>query len=402
MKTPHLVSAFAALLILIAILIGGTAYAQSMEQRYVHALAGQFMKVNNKGSALQKIAFRQPDLLLIYGSSEIADRIPDYDASAIFQKYPTGFAPFEVAQSGVTSLMIAEQLASVGPDLRGKKVVISFTPSMFLTPEISPTVYAAMFSRMYANELAFSAQLDFGVKQAAARRMLNYPTTLENEPVLHFALQALAEDSPLDRALYYAVWPLGKLQTTIAELQDHWNTLTYFASHPTWQPEVPRQPAAIDWPALEAAAKDFQVAHTSSNPFGIPNSVWIAKFHNQMPLAAVGSHDKSYLGLLKNSLEWTDLDILLRVLTQLGARPLLLSRPINGTVWEAMGVSTSAQQKYYDMLQSIAAKYGVSLVDFQNHANDKYFSIDFSSHSSRLGWVYVDQTLDSFYHGTLR
>ncbi len=401
MKTPHLVPACTALLILIALLIGGTAYAQAMEQRYIHALAGQLVTVNNKGSALQKIAFQQSDLLLIYGSSEIYNHVAGYEASDVFQKYPTGFAPFEVARGGVTSLTMAEQLASIGPALQGKKVVISFTPSMFLVAESAPARYAGLFSRLYANELAFSTQLDSGVKQAAARRMLQYPQTLEKEPVLNFALQTLAEDTLLNHALYYAVWPLGKLQTMIIELQDQWNTLAYFSTHPDLQPAVQRQPGQIDWSALEATAKQFEISHTSSNPFGIPNVIWQNQFHGQLPFKIDGSEDKHYLGALKNSLEWTDLDILLRVLTQLGAQPLLLSRPIDGPVWQAMGVSRAARQAYYDKLQSIAAKYGVPVVDFQNHDADKWFSIDPSSHTSRLGWVYVDQTLDAFYHGTL-
>ncbi len=402
MKTPHLVPAFAAILILIAVLIGGTAYAQSLEQRYVHAMAGQITSITTVGSALQRIAIQQPDLLLIYGSSEITYRVPNYDASALFKKYPTGFAPFEIAHSGATSLLVAQQVAALGPDLRGKKVVISFTPSMFLAHMVTSDTYAGMFSRLHANELAFSTQLDLAVKEAAARRMLQYPQTLADEPVLNFALQTLAKDSPLDRVLYYAVWPLGKLQTTIIELQDHWNTLTYFAAHPNLRTDIPRQPAVIDWPALKTAAKQFQISHTSSNSFGIPNTAWWDHYQQQLLFKADGSDDKNYLNALKNSLEWTDLETLLRVLTQLGARPLLLGRPVDGSIWQAMGVSKAARQVYYDKLRAIAAKYHVPVVTFQNHDTDRYFSIDPSSHTSRLGWVYVDQTLDEFYHGTLR
>ncbi len=49
MKTLHLVSACAAIVRLVAILISGTAYARSMGQRYVHALASQLVTVNNTG-----------------------------------------------------------------------------------------------------------------------------------------------------------------------------------------------------------------------------------------------------------------------------------------------------------------------------------------------------------------
>ena len=402
MKTPHLVSACAAILILTIVLIGGTVYALTLEQRYVHALVGRFKMIDVVGSALPRAAVQQPDLLLMYGSSEIARRIPDYEASAVFQYYPTGFAPFEVAHAGMTSLLVAQQVSALGPSLQGKKIVISFTPSVFLSKMVSSDAYDGLFSYLHANELVFSPQLSFDVKQAAARRMLQYPATLDKDPVLTFALQLLAQDTLLSRALYDAVWPLGELQTTVIELQDHWHTVTYLAAHPDWQPDEVRRPGKINWPALEAQAQQFEVAHSTSNPFGIPNSIWLDQYHQQLPFKPAGSEDQGYVNALKHSLEWTDLDILLRILKQLGAQPLLLSRPVNGLVWQAMGVSEAARQVYYDKLQSIAAKYHVPVVDFQNHDTDKLFSIDTASHTSRLGWVYVDQTLDAFYHGTLR
>ncbi len=402
MKTPHLVSASAALFILIAALIIGTTYAQALEQRYLYALISRSIATNSKGSALQKIAFRQPDLLMIYGSSEISLKVPGFEASDVFKQYPTGFAVFEVAHSGVTSLLIAQQLASVGADLQGKKVVISFTPQMFQNKMVNSRWYDGLFSPLYANELIFSTQLDFAVKHATAQRMLHYSTTLADQPVLNFALQALARNTLLDRAAYYAIWPLGKLQTIIIELQDHWNILDYLARHPQLQPDVPRQVRPINWSALQTTARRYEVARTTNNPYGILNSTWIDTYHRALPLKPSGSEDTQFINAFQNSFEWADLEILLRILTQLGAQPLLLSRPVNGTAWQAMGVSEAARQVYYDKLQAIAAKYHVPLVDFRNHDSDKLFSVDTASHTSALGWVYVDQTLDAFYHGTLR
>ncbi len=206
--------------------------------------------------------------------------------------------------------------------------------------------------------------------------------------------------------MYYAAWPLGKLQTAIIELQDHWNALVYFAAHPNLQLNPPRHSDAFDWSALEASAKQLEIPDTASNPYGILNSIWLSVDQQQLPqpplLSTGANHDQIYLNALKNSVEWADLDILLRILTQLGAQPLLLSRPINGTVWQALGVSAATRQVYYDMLASVGAKYHVPVVDFQSHDTDKYFSIDQASHPSRLGWAYVDQVLNEFYHCTLR
>src|SRR5207244_10813054 len=85
--------------------------------------------------------------------------------------------------------------------------------------------YTTLF-RSQASELVFSTQLSFGVKQAAARRMLAYPATVTNDPLLRFALERLADASLGSRILYYAGLPLGKLHRSeehTSELQspDH-------------------------------------------------------------------------------------------------------------------------------------------------------------------------------------
>ena len=105
---------------------------------------------------------------------------------------------------------------------------------------------------------------------------------------------------------------------------------------------------------------------------------------------------------MNGSEEWSDLAILLEILKELGAQPLLMSRPINGTLYTAAGISGKAQQTFYARLQSLAGAYAMPLVDFQEYTDDRYFSFDKFSHTSREGWAIVDKTLDAYYHGNIR
>jgi D-alanine transfer protein len=131
------------------------------------------------------------------------------------------------------------------------------------------------------------------------------------------------------------------------------------------------------------------------------NSVWLAGDKNRIPPGLpVGQEDGSFLYQLNASREWSDLDVLLEVLKELGAQPLILSRPFNGAIWDANGVSRSARQAYYDKLKALVGKYGFPLVEFEDYDGERLFTIDRSSHTSRLGWVYVNQILDAFYHGS--
>jgi poly-D-alanine transfer protein DltD len=111
--------------------------------------------------------------------------------------------------------------------------------------------------------------------------------------------------------------------------------------------------------------------------------------------------DAGFLETLDRAAEWTDLDILLHGLSELGVEPILLTQPLPGTYYDYVGVSYAARQAFYTRLRSAASPFGVPVVDFANHDYDLYFVNDPNSHLSRKGWVYYAQALDAFFHGAL-
>jgi D-alanine transfer protein len=403
-RAPHLAPALVASLLVAAAVIGGELYARWIEGRYIHALAPRIFDQKINGSALQRAAFRQPDLLPIYGASELADSHGAYHASNLFRDYPTGFTIFPIGKGGTTMLTIPQKLAAIGADLRGKRVVISVTPALFLEPVASAEYYAGSFSRLHAGELAFSGDLSFAVKQAVARRMLEYPKTLEKDALLRFALERLADGSPLSRALYYAALPLGQLQNLVLRLQDHWETLAFIREQGDPAPAVRRQTARLDWSSLLVQAEREYRPHADNNPFGFYNQHWsvLASWELMYRDEEPKQTDQQFLEKLRRSKGWTDLDLVLRALRDLGARPLVLSTPIHGLYHDRLGISYSARQAYYEQLRDAAKSYDVPVLDFADHDGDRYFATDQWGHLSSKGWVHYAQALDAFYHGALR
>lgn len=405
----HLKPAIAALLLLAGGLGGFSVYARRVERRYIHALAplatpkvkGSKMEMlfpqKNQGSALQREAFRQPDLLPMYGSSELAGY--PWDASVIFRTYPTGFTPFPIGWADTTCLTFLQEFAAIGRDIRGKKVVISLSPSWFFSRDmVFPFSYLGNFSALHAGELAWSTDLSFEFKRDAARRMLEYPDTLEANPLLRFALGRLADGSPLSRLVYDIVLPLGKLENLALGLQDHWQTLTYIRAQPGLQSDVFRQRVAPDWSAWLARADEDVRRHSSNNPFGLDNQKWV---EDLQPRAAWDKDTRTgavFLSMLQQTREWVDFDLMLRGLTELGARPLILSMPIDGARYDLLGISASVRRAYYQKLREAVKPYGVPLLDFDDHEADPYFLIDWEEHLSAKGWMHYAKAMDAFYH----
>ena len=396
MKTARLVSAAAAALLLGAALATATIYARRMETRSVHAVAPQMFGQKNQGVALQRAAFRQPDLLPIYGSSDLNVR-NRYHASALFRDYPTGFTVFPVGNVGSTSLIWLQALAAVGADLHGKKVAVSLPARSFMNDMVDSHAYAANFSRLQASAFTFSTRLSFAVKQGAARRMLQYPATLANDPLLTFALEQLAAGSVSSRVLYYASVPLGTLHNVVLRLQDDWATLVFLRAQLGWGP-VPRRGAPLDWTDLLSRAEQEAQRKADNNPFGFDNAFWTANAP-EIALQKGMYPPEAVQRSVERSAEWTDLDLLLRVVRELGGDPLILSMPMNGVYFDYLGVPLPTRRAYYERLRELAKAHGVPAIDFADHDSDKYFTVDSGLHLSAKGWVYYDHALDAFFHG---
>jgi D-alanine transfer protein len=369
-----------------AILALGSLHGARLIQHYVYALAPLSFSLKNQGVALQQSAFAKPDLLPLYGSSELVKPIPD-KAARFFRRYPTDFEVFPVGKAGTTSLIILQKLAGVGKDLRGRKVAISVSPSWFFTPQIPAHYYAGNFSKLQADEFIFCADLSWDLKAAAARRMLEFPGTLTPHPLLAFALRHLAGGTKSDRLLFMLAWPFGRAETAILRAQDEFETWLFIREQGRLK-NPHRLPHELDWETflLHAAQK--------VNPGRIrdeePGGDW------QLPEA---KGDAQFLMNLRLAHEWNDFELLLRALRESGAEPLVLSMPLNGQWFDRIGVSRSARAEYLNRLRSLTQRYGVAVQDFEEHERDPRFLADHHDHLSISGWMYYNRALDDFYHG---
>ncbi len=382
---PHLRALACATLIAAVILASGVGVGERLVHRRIHALAPLTFSLKNQGVALQQTAFENPDLLPLYGSSELVKPIPD-KAAAFFRRYPTEFEVFPVGKAGTTSLIILQKLAGVGSRLRGRKVAISLSPGWFLTAQVPAHYYEGNFSKLQADEFAFCADLSWELKGAVATRMLEFPGTLARHPLLTFALRHLAGGSWSDHLLYGLAWPFGRAETAILRAQDEFET-TFFIWAQGRLKDPHRLPHRLDWETfLLHAAQKVNPGRLGDEESG---SDW------KVPET---KGDAAFLANLRLAREWGDFELLLRSLRESGAEPLLISMPLNGPWLDRTGVSRAARALYLNRLHLVASHYHFPLKDFAAHEGDPRFLADHHDHLSIEGWMYYNRALDDFFH----
>jgi D-alanine transfer protein len=324
--------------------------------------------------------------LPIYGSSELKLQLPE-NSGRFFRTAPTGFQVSPVGKAGTTSIIILQKIAALGADVRGKKLAISLSPSWFLAPVVNPRYYEGNFSLQAASGMVFGGALDFELKRDIAARMLQFPRVPGVTPLLRIALERLASGGWLDRVGFCALWPMGKAQNIVLDLEDHFQSLMFILRSVKSAPRLHTE--TVDWPKLMARAAVDASALLKTQTIRDPENV-----------PTIGpTTDAFFLARMARARESIDLNLLLRTLTQLHVRPLILSMPIPGSFWQRWGVSCSARRVHYDRVREIAKRYNCSLVDFADYDGDTDFLIVPRNHLTPKGWMFYNHALDSFFHG---
>jgi D-alanine transfer protein len=382
---PHMFSGLIASGLVAAALIAAGMVAVHREHTTILSTAPELFLLKSQGLAFQRAAADTPDVLPFYGSSELINPpVPDR-ANIFFRTAPTGFQVSPVGAGGMPPLIILQKVGALGSALRGKKLAISLSPG--LTAHPGRRGYEGNFSLMAASEMAFGTALDFELKRQIASRMLECPSTLEKSPLLEFALKRLASGGWLDRVVFYALLPIGMVQNAVLEMQDHFAALAHIRYKS--KPPPQRHPEAVDWSKL--IAKVSAVKTTDEDKTKKSSSL-----DEQI---GPGSREVAFRTRMDAGAGWTDLELLLRTLASVHARPLLLSMPLAGQFYDQTGISRSARESYYKRLRALAKRYHCALVEFEEHDEDPAFLYGHQSHLTTKGWMYYDRALDDFFHG---
>ncbi|MDD5198661.1 MAG: D-alanyl-lipoteichoic acid biosynthesis protein DltD [Terrimicrobiaceae bacterium] len=399
MKSPSLLAACAAILFIIAVIGGVRAYALAKLDRHFDQLALANVKSSRLGLETDERVLERSDYLPVYGSCELV--YPQHNRiDRFFASMPTGFRVAPSGDRGVTSLLIAERFAALGERLRGKRLIVILTPEWFFRPEANVPTYDGNFSVELALAALASPDLDPAIKQRLARRMADYPGSLAKNAFLSQFVAVNCEDSPTRHAVRPVVSWLATGFLGVQRVLDPvftWVGFEHSLSHFHVDLPAPR-PEQIDWQRdLAHGAKEFRQL-SGDNPYGFRSTLW-KKVERRPRAYLYKTNDRQFVQRLRASKEWEDYDLMLAVLHQYGAKPLIVSTPINARYFRALGTSPTAWQDYYGEVHKFAQKFGFPVVDFKSHQEDPEF-FGFADPNPK-GWIYINRAADAFYHGRL-
>ena len=395
----------AGLLFVLTVLEMGPVTKWAVTQFYLRAgvieqVAGSQSNEVFKGTILQQQGLESQDILPVYGSSEFSS-VSAFHPSALFAGNPTGFTPFLIGHGGCQDLIHVLNVASQSQALRDKKVVVILSSQWFVPEGLAPEYFAENFSALQAYRLLLNNQLTVATKQRVASRLLQFSYVTENYPLLAKLLVHYEQNDAKSCAISLIYSPLGRIEMAALEVEDALNSIKLLKiinnnnqiDARQGKLPVPKPLPLKAWTDLASQATKAGQMAVTNNSFGIEDSYYLEYINKDL------ANDKGSArnDKLTASLEYQDLQLLLDVLKQTGAKPMFVIVPINGRWADYTGFPLVERQNYYQRVHQMVAQQGFQVADFSEHEYDLYFLKDIM-HLGWKGWVDVDEAMDRFVH----
>jgi D-alanine transfer protein len=417
-RTRRPMGVFAALLATVIVITAARAtqiYAQTLASQYLRSVAPDDLLFKQLTLTFQRAALADSKILPVYGSSELYWAGDPHRAPQFFQSSPTGFSVFAVGHAGTGDLFFMQTFAALGSELHGKLLAVEDSSDWFYNPDAIPAgQYAGNFSPEIANMFVFDAPVSLDVREAGARRMLDYPDTLKDDDLLRSAIESLADATFPHLLEYELLVPAGRLSSWILQVQDAAQTIAFIGSRHT-ESAPPVQPRSVNWIKELQTASQLAASQSTNNPFGIEDggfavlkgNVPLSQIYSAMVLSCFGKSNRDgavyefpaeWDATMRSSKAWTDLKLEAQVLRELGARPFIYSLPLAGVYDNYTPVSRSVRQSLYDRYRVVTSANGIAALDLSGYDEDPYFLRDPIDHLSPRGWILVNRALDIYWH----
>lgn len=388
-RFPHLSAGVSALGFAACCLLALVGGMRAAEARYLARILPLNTAVKEQGVALQRAAFRRPDVLTLYGTSELIRHIRGRP-SVFFQHAPTGFVVDPIGEPGAISLITAERLAAMGPEVRGRKIAVLISPTLFYAPAGREGGYDHNFSPLVAQECLANPALSLGLRRDFASAMQAFPETVRGHLALEDEIRQLSAAGSGWGAGEFVRIPIDWAVRALWRVEDHVRVARYLWDNRTQLGRPYRRRRHIEW------ASDLAAYERRSPDFFRPEQRKTIKPAQVEWMVGGGMQNA-----LEHNPEWNDLALLLRTLNELGAEPLIICIPMNAIYFDEIRLPQAPREYFYGRLHGVCEKMHTPLLDFREHEYDPKFFQDAHDHFSPKGWLLINETLDRFYQGEL-
>jgi D-alanine transfer protein len=326
------------------------------------------------------VAAQMPsDGVLFFGSSEFDPGYNDFEwhPTEFFTNHNIGYEPVMVGRPGTQSLLNAINAGALANKTANKKVVFVVSPWWFSTPDNDPSAFKSLFSWEAYKEFMENPDISNDVKEEVKSRCVSLG---EDESHADAYLPTnIADDI---NGAWYSILDDLSVRQNLADVRA--------TGKPDPAASIPLD-TDPDWQGWMQQATAFAGTVANNNDFGMFNRSW-----DDIKGGGLATYDGGVInGFPVDSHEYEDMNTFLDVCQQTGLDPLVVILPVNGLYYNSLGMSAVDRDNYYQTMRDICADHGVSVADFSDKEDEKYFLSDLT-HPGWRGWIYIEEAVYDF------
>lgn len=326
--------------------------------------------------------------MMVFGSSEF-ETAADSPFHICKQFGEDTFTPMLIGRGHCQCLQHAITLASVGNELKNRKVVLIVSPQWFQRKSVLKRSYALRFSESHFIEMLKNKKLPDRLKRKLADRTEKLLEGVDDPMLERVKLydRMLYEKQPVGTdPLYYGVYQAfnhEKDRLRVVEKAKY--------SGIRQVQEGSYMEGNYDWEKLYEEA-DRAARENSDNPLYMNQ-----EFYEENLRTIEKQKDKDQgRHFLKKAKEYSDLKLFLEVCKSMDIEPLVIIAPYDGYWMDYTGFPKKVREDTYRKIKKTAESNGAQVVDLSGEEYEPYFFED-NSHFSGKGWVKFNEAIYRFY-----
>lgn len=349
------------------------------------------------GTYLVSQSAKQDDLI-IFGSSELRTLEISTHPANFFAGERSGFQVNLVGRGSCQSLIHAISIASLGDELRGKKVVLITSPQSYVEEGIAPDMFMANFSPQQYFTLLEDPEISDKAKQYISERILTLygryelmPNAGKPDVDVRWIAEYYANPTMLTSAREMVMGPYYDFDKKLLTAKDMVRSRNLIKSVEENETQV--KSSDIDWNVEEEEAVSQGKEMTGNNEFGMLDEYYTTYIGTRLARQKGSEDTLSY----SVSEEYNDLRLLFEICKQKGTEPLFVHVPLNGQWSDYTGFTADRREEYYKNVRDIVNEYDIEMLDLTGYEYEEYFMCDVM-HLGWKGWLEVDKGLIEYYY----
>lgn len=349
--------------------------------------------VKNTGVILQREAIKRGNLMF-YGSSELGAHI-EQNPKSFFPNDKINKVVNPIGRGFVQELQHAINFRAVSQKLKNSRPVFFISMTWFMedigNKGVTSEHFLMNFSELQFLEAMDNKNLSKELKKNICSRVGKLVKRDKNYKDVSMYCKLYNSNNMLTKIGFYMLKPYFTVDKLVLKTKDNIQAYNLIKHTPRNILNM-KNSKKINWKDEYIKAIAQGKEESKNNQFNMQDYCFEKFYKNYIPKIKRLVKQMDPL----NSVEYDDLNVLLKTCKESKIKPLFIVIPVNGVWYDYLGLPKGKRYEFYNKVEKIINDAGFHTLDFRQKEYEKYFMID-GVHLGWKGWLNTNEAIANYF-----